>query len=111
MGRAGYALKQTDARYVCFVNKRHFNAGQIPVQVNNRTYYACCDSCRKRLLEDAGTRMDKDPVSGRPVDKAMAAIGLDRAGNVYFFENAGNLKQFRATAEPEATFQHVHGTR
>jgi YHS domain-containing protein len=39
-----------------------------------------------------------DPVSGKEVDKAEAVIGIDKAGNVYFFQSEENLKKFRVPA-------------
>jgi YHS domain-containing protein len=31
-------------------------------------------------------------------DKADAVIGMDKAGNIYFFQTAENLKKFRVPA-------------
>ena len=39
-----------------------------------------------------------DPVSGKEVDEAEAVIGIDKAGNVYFFQSEENLKKFRVPA-------------
>jgi YHS domain-containing protein len=88
-------LKQVDAKFVCFINKKHFDKPQTEVVVNGKKYYGCCDDCAKQLTEDPKTRVATDPVSGKEVDKAGAVIGMDKAGNVYFFENAANLKRFR----------------
>jgi YHS domain-containing protein len=40
-----------------------------------------------------------DPVSGKKVDKATAVVGVEKAGNVYFFESVENLERFRVPAK------------
>ena len=97
----GEKLKQVSPQTVCMINKKHFDKAQTPITVEGRTYYACCDMCKTQLKEDPKSRMDKDPLSGKDVDKATAAIGVDKEGNVYFFENLDNLKKFRVTAKTE----------
>ncbi len=110
----GERVTRVEAKYVCSINKKFFDRAQIPVTVQGCTYYACCQSCKNELLNDAMSRMDVDPVSGNRVDKASAVIGADRAGNVYYFENLNNLKAFRAPAlladEPSAGHPS-HGSR
>jgi YHS domain-containing protein len=89
------SLVRVDARYVCFVTKHRFDKEQIPVAVEGKTYYGCCDMCKAKLKEDAAQRCDIDPVSGVKVDKASAVIGADSQGKVYFFENEANLKKYK----------------
>ncbi len=83
------------------INKKEFKTAQESVEINGHTYYYCCAMCRTQLQEDAKTRVDKDPVSGKEVDKATASIGVDKAGNVYFFENVENLQKFRVPAKAQ----------
>ena len=92
---AGEKLKQVSPEFVCMVNKKHFAKEQTLVSIEGRNYYACCDPCVKQLKENADSRKDVDPVSGKTVDKAKAAIGVDKQGNIYFFENTDNLRKFR----------------
>jgi len=91
-------LERVDAKYVCFVNKHKFDKEQIPVKVEGRTYYGCCDMCKAKLTEDANSRFDTDPVSGKRVDKATAVIGADADGKVYFFQNENNLRSYHPPA-------------
>ena len=77
---------------VCMVNNQHFGTVQIPVDVDGKTYYGCCEGCKATLAEDAQARTAVDPVSGRSVDKALAVIGAYRDGQVEYFENAENLE-------------------
>jgi YHS domain-containing protein len=88
-------LERVDAEYVCFVTKHRFDKEQLPVAVEGKTYYGCCEMCKAKLKEDAAQRCDVDPVSGAKVDKASAVIGADSQGKVYFFENDENLKKFK----------------
>jgi len=87
-------LKRVDAKYVCFVTKHTFDKEQIPVAVDGKTYYGCCDMCKAKLKQDAAQRCDVDPVSGKQVDKATAVIGASNKGEVFFFENEENLKKY-----------------
>jgi YHS domain-containing protein len=107
----GETVKEVDAQFVCMVEKRHADEPQKAVKIEDRTYYVCSDACAAKLTEDPSSRMDVDPVSGKEVDKAIATIGVDRAGNVYFFENIENLKQFRAPLESAGTSRASHPRR
>ena len=89
-------LKRVDAKYVCFVTKHSFDKEQIPVSVDGKTYYGCCDMCKAKLKHDAAQRCDVDPVSKKQVDKATAVIAADSKGNVFFFENEDNLKKYNS---------------
>ena len=101
LAASGEKLKQVSPEFVCMANKRHFGKELKPVVVEGRTYYACCDMCAKELQEKSEARKDIDPVSGKTVDKATAAVGVDKDGNVYFFENVENLRKFRVPDKQE----------
>ena len=91
------ALQVVETKYVCMINNQRFNKVQIPVEVEGRTYYGCCEMCKGRLSNDAKSRVAKDPVSGKEVDKAKAVIGATADGEVFYFENAENLKRYKAS--------------
>jgi len=93
---AAPAVKQVESKYVCMVNDSLFAKEQIPVEVEERTYYGCCEMCKERLAKDAGSRQAIDPVSGATVDKATAVIGAQADGSVFYFENEANLEQYNA---------------
>jgi len=103
LAASGEKVKQVSPEFVCMVNKKHYNSPQIAVNVDGRTYYACCDPCVKQLQENPASRTAVDPVSGKTVDKATSAVGIDKDGNVYFFENPENLRKFRGTAKEANT--------
>ena len=98
LAATGERVKQVEAKYTCFINKKHFDKPQTEVVVNGKKYYGCCENCTAQLLQDPATRVAIDPVSGKEVDKADAVIGIDKAGNVYFFQSEKNLKKFRVPA-------------
>ncbi len=98
LAASGEKVKKVEAKFVCFVNQKHFNKPQTEVVVDGKKYYGCCEDCTKQLTENPKIRVAVDPVSGKEVDKAVAVIGMDKAGNVYFFENETNLKKFRVPA-------------
>jgi len=103
LAAAGEKVKQVSSENVCMINKRHFDNAQTRVALDGRSYFACCEPCVKQLKDDPASRMDVDPVSGKTVDKATAAVGVDKEGNVYFFENPDNLKKFRVPAKTAKT--------
>ncbi|MGH7884082.1 MAG: hypothetical protein ACRENO_00145 [Thermodesulfobacteriota bacterium] len=87
-------LKQVESKYVCMVTDKVFNKEQIPVEVEGKTYYGCCEMCKGNLENDPSIRAAIDPVSGKSVDKALSAIGATSEGNIYYFENTNNLQNF-----------------
>ena len=90
-------LKQVESKYVCMVTNQLYDKEQIPVAVEGKTYYGCCQMCEAKLKEDPSSRMATDPVSGKEVDKSTAVIGAASDGKVYYFENAEDLKAFANT--------------
>lgn len=93
--QAANNLTEVQHEYVCMVNNRVFPNAQIPVQHDGKTYYGCCPMCKERLANDVAMRMAIDPVSGKAVDKALAVIGVNPAGDVLYFENIENLKRYK----------------
>ncbi|HEX7182505.1 MAG TPA: TRASH domain-containing protein [Thermoanaerobaculia bacterium] len=91
------ALKKVEAKLVCMVNNQFMNKDQIPVQVEGKTYYGCCEMCKERLAKDAAARTGTDPVTGNKVDKAKAVIAAFPDGSVLYFESEETLKKFQAS--------------
>lgn len=90
----GPALKQVDSNHVCMITDQEFAREQIPVEVEGKTYYGCCEMCKAKLNNNPESRVATDPVSGNSVDKAEAVIGAAPDGKVYYFESEENLTQF-----------------
>lgn len=87
-------LKKVETKKVCMINNQVFEKDQIPVQVQGRTYYGCCEMCKERLAQDAEARTAVDPVTGKKVDKATAVIAAKTDGNVLYFESDATLQRF-----------------
>jgi YHS domain-containing protein len=87
-----------DVSQVCMVNDQFMGRAQIPVTVEGKTYFGCCEMCKGRLARDATARVAKDPVSGNGVDKSSAVIAKRDDGQVFYFENAQNFERYRAGA-------------
>lgn len=85
-----------DPSLVCMVNDQVMGRPQIPIAVDGRTYYGCCENCKKRLAEDQSARQAKDPVTGAMVDKSAAVIGQDPSGRVFYFASEENLRAFKS---------------
>lgn len=88
-------LKYAPNQRVCMVTNMVFPQDQIPVTHAGKTYYGCCQNCKKTLSEDASARMGVDPVTKKPVDKAVAVIGARADGSVVYFENKANLQKYQ----------------
>ena len=80
-------LERVQAKRVCMVNNTLFPKDQIPVAVDGKTYFGCCEMCKGRLAQDASIRAATDPVSGKSVDKAKAVVGATPDGKVLYFES------------------------
>ena len=87
-------LERVEAKRVCMVNDTVFPRDQIPVDVNGKTYFGCCEMCKGRLAKDAAVRSATDPVSGQAVDKATAVIGASADGKVLYFESEETFSKF-----------------
>lgn len=90
----------TDRSLVCMVNDHFMGQPQRPVVVNERTYYGCCPMCEEKLGRDESVRTVPDPVTQRPVDKALAVIVKTKTGQVLYFESDETLGQYRARSAP-----------
>lgn len=86
-------IKRVPTKQVCMINDEFMAKKQIPVDVDGKTYYGCCQACYNALKSDARTRYSVDPVTGNKVDKALAVIGALSNGKVFYFESE---KTFRA---------------
>lgn len=93
-------LTRVPAERVCMVNNTLFPKDQIPVAVEGRTYFGCCEMCKGRLASDPAIRTAVDPVSGKTVDKAKAVIGATPDGKVLYFESG---KTFTAYGKRKAS--------
>ena len=99
---ADAALRAVPAVKVCMVNDQLFERDQIPVEVDGKTYYGCCEMCKERLAKDREIRFSADPVTGNVVDKATAVMAADRAGAIFYFESEETMQQYLARLEGEA---------
>lgn len=84
----------TDRSLVCMVNNQFMDKPQIPIEVEGRTYYGCCEMCKERLGADPSSRVAVDPVTGKTVDKASAVIAQDAGGKTFYFESDQTFATF-----------------
>ena len=89
-------LKKVEPKTVCMINEHAMGKDQIPVEVDGKTYYGCCEMCKKALAADASKRTAVDPVSGKQVDKAKAVIAAQEDGRVFYFESDETLAKHNA---------------
>tara|TARA_R110002072_G_scaffold294591_2_gene464812 strand:- start:2750 stop:3283 length:534 start_codon:yes stop_codon:yes gene_type:complete len=87
---------QVPTRQVCMVNDAYMAKDQIPVPVNGKTYYGCCQMCVKTLNEQETARMATDPNTGEKVDKTEAYIALlNEDGAVGYFKTEENYLDYK----------------
>ena len=80
---------------VCMVNDAYMAKPQIPVPVNGKTYYGCCEMCVGTLNNEESARMATDPQTGERVDKTEAFIVLlDANGRGGYFNSEANYTAY-----------------
>lgn len=84
---------------VCMVTNMVFPRDQIPVVHAGKTYYGCCENCKKTLSQDADARTALDPVSKKPIDKATAIIASREDGSVVYFESETTYKKYLTSSK------------
>ena len=89
------ALKKVEAKKVCMINNQLFEKDQIPVSVEGKTYYGCCEMCKERLTKDRAARTALDPVTHKEVDKATAVIAAQPDGKVLYFQSEKTLAEYQ----------------
>lgn len=87
-------LIEVDSKYVCMITDQEFAREQVPVEVEGKTYYGCCEMCKAKLKNNPQSRVATDPITGNNVDKAEAVIGAAPDGKVFYFESEQNLSQY-----------------
>lgn len=105
---AGEQMKIVASDKVCMVTNMLFPRTQIPVAHDGKTYYGCCENCKKTLSEDSASRVAVDPVSGKSVDKAMAVIAARDDGSVVYFESKKTFKAYTAKAQKKSHTKSSH---
>ena len=93
------ALTHVTTEKVCMVTNKVFPTAQIPIQIDEKTYYGCCKMCKQQIVEKPELRSALDPLSKVKVDKALAYIGADKTGSVFYFKNSDNFKKYNAALQ------------
>lgn len=90
-------LRVVPTEEVCMVTNAHFGRKQIPVLVEKKTYYGCCENCKATLNNDTSARIATEALTGKKIDKAKAVIAARPDGSVLYFENLTNFKKFASS--------------
>lgn len=89
------ALIIVENKKVCMVTNMVFPRDQIPVNHEGKTYYGCCENCKKTLSEDSTARFATDPVTDKKIDKATAVIAARDDGSVIYFESRKTFNKYK----------------
>ncbi|GHA25218.1 hypothetical protein OQ279_09285 [Salinimicrobium sp. MT39] len=85
---------------VCMVNDAYMAKIQIPIGVNGKIYYGCCNMCVDTLNEKETARVAVDPVTGEAVDKSEAFIVLlNKKGEVAYYKSEATYKKALKTGK------------
>ena len=81
---------------VCMVNNKFMATDQIPVPINDKTYYGCCPGCVANLKVDTTYRFATDPETGERVNKSAAVIIVkpDTKDEALYFKSEVNAKKY-----------------
>ncbi len=86
--------KQVDPSEVCMVNDTIMGKPQIPVEVDGKKYYGCCQGCVVTLKKNPASRFARDPLTGRRVDKSEAFIIQGPRGRALYFESSQTAMRY-----------------
>ena len=93
--------RHVENELVCMVNDAYMGVAQIPVEVENKTYYGCCEMCETKLKDSIHYRYAIDPYSGEKVDKAQAYIVLKSSSDIgiHYFKSEENYQAYARKQE------------
>ncbi len=94
---AGVEVKAQKHKDVCMVTNNVGLMKMIPVKVEGKTYYGCCQGCVGKLKNNRSYRYAIDPVTGNEIDKAKAFIVADKAKKALYFETKETAERFFAS--------------
>lgn len=97
---SGVEIKAQQHKDVCMVTNNVGLMKMIPVKVEGKTYYGCCQGCVGKLKNNRAYRYTTDPVTGREIDKAKAFIVADKAKKALYFESKETAEKFFASLKP-----------
>lgn len=87
-------------RFVCMLRGDVKSRPTLPIEVNSKTYWACCQNCLGKLQRNENNVLFAiDPLSGESVNKADAIIRRDPQNNkrVFFFKSNETYNQYLET--------------
>lgn len=89
-------IKQLPNKQVCMINNKFTGKDQIPVVVNGKTYYGCCEGCVTTLKTSESSRFAVDALTKEKVDKATAIIVLKPGSkdDVLYFNSEANAIEY-----------------
>ncbi|MBI5192065.1 MAG: hypothetical protein HZA08_01330 [Nitrospirae bacterium] len=97
-------LKRVKPSEVNMVTNRYTQSEQSAVRMEGKLYFTSGDAYITNLKQNPSIRFAKDPISGRTVDKAEAAIYIDASGRALYFKTDDSFKNFIALADTGTVF-------
>lgn len=92
-------LMRVKPNEVNMVTNRYTQSEQSAVKMEGKLYYTSGEAYIANLKQNPSIRFAKDPISGRTIDKAEAAIYIDASGRAIYFKTDDSFKNFLALAD------------
>ena len=103
-GTASMWLTMVDASAVNMVTNSVDESAVKSVQIDGMAYNVNGEIGALTMTKNPSTRLARDPLTNKTVDKSTAAIFADASGRVYYFESPSTHKEFMALANAEAVY-------
>lgn len=100
-------LKRVMPSQVNMVTNMYTQDAQTAVQIGGKLYYTHSEPYIMNLRENPSIRFAKDPVTGRTIDKAEAAVYIDASGRVLYFKSDDIFRNFIALAGQDTVYGYT----
>lgn len=100
-------LKRVKPSEVNMVTNRYSQSAKNAVKMEGKLYYTSGEAYVANLKQNPSIRFAKDPISGRTIDKAEAAIYIDASGRALYFKTDDSFKNFLALAESGTVYGYT----
>lgn len=93
-----YENQEIPHNIVCSVGNQIEFANLKKLNINDKTYWVCCDQCKARLENNINLRLAIDPFSKNMINKSNAVIIQNPKAirKVMYFESMDNFLKYRA---------------
>lgn len=100
-------LRRVMPSQVNMVTNMYTQDSQTAVQIDGKLYYTHREPYIINLRENPSIRFANDPVTGRTIDKAEAAVYIDASGRALYFKSDDTFRNFIALAGQDTVYGYT----